>query len=332
VLTLTNDAGSTTSATTDTQSTMGTSDATASESEDSLSESDTSSADGNATSGPLLDIGSSGTGTATMTAGDAGDEACEKVDILFAVDTSGSMADEQAALLSAFPAFAASMLDTLDTVQSLHVGVVASGPFTGNDPATCVTQGALVTQSQCLPFAEGSRFITDVDDIGSAFNCNAALGLGGPGDNTTMQNVIMGVSELDGAGECNEGFIRDDALLVIVIITDEEDDYDNPPGFNYFGSPGDPASWYADIVAAKAGIETNIVVASFVQPPEPNMCPESNNTTLLDWFEANRIIEFTNSFSNHVVHDICDTAGYPSGFAEALGFIDSACDGFIPPG
>ena len=145
-----------------------------------------------------------------------------------------------------------------------------------------------------------------------------------------MLNVVSGVSAMDGTGECNENFMRDDALLVIVIITDEEDDHDIPSGFGYPGSPGDPADW-ADVVASKDGVETNVVVASFVQPPEPNACPDGNNGSLQIWFEANRIIEFTDSFSNSLVHDICDTTGYQDGFDEALAYIDTACEGFKFP-
>jgi hypothetical protein len=288
---------------------------------------DGSTGDGDGSTGD----GDGSTGDGDGSTGDGDGDACDKVDILFVIDHSGSMAEEQSALLSAFPDFANAMIATLDTVTSLHVGVAATGPFSANDPASCAVNGALVAQPPCLPFADGNRFITESDDIAGAFNCNASLGTTGPGDNNAMFNVVSSISTMNQPGECNADFLRDDALLVVVIITDEEDDHDNPPGFGYPGSPGDPADWVADVVAAKDGIETNVVIASFVQPPEPNACPAGNNGSFQVWYEANRIIEFTNSFTNSVVHDICDTAGFQDGFDEALAFIDTACDQFQPP-
>ena len=56
------------------------------------------------------------------------------------------------------------------------------------------------------------------------------------------------------AGGCNEGFLRDDAILVVTFITDEEDT----------GSAGNPDSWKQTLVDAKGGNEEAIVVLGLV--------------------------------------------------------------------
>ena len=61
------------------------------------------------------------------------------------------------------------------------------------------------------------------------------------------------------AGQCNEGFRRDDALLVIVLITDEEDDHETVPLFGAFGSAGEPPDWFNFVTVAKNNIPGNLV-------------------------------------------------------------------------
>ena len=65
---------------------------------EAATEAQTSAAD---SGGEKLDVGG---GTGMMEGGDT-TLGCKKVDLLFVVDGSGSMADEQANLLTAFPAF-----------------------------------------------------------------------------------------------------------------------------------------------------------------------------------------------------------------------------------
>ncbi|MCB9755744.1 MAG: hypothetical protein H6713_37915 [Myxococcales bacterium] len=261
-------------------------------------------------------------------------EGCSKVDFLFVVDDSGSMGDEQVSLNNSFSGFIDAIQMTLEEVDSYHVGVVTSDAYSANAPG-CQEIGALVTQTQngaCGPFADGFRFMTEADDLNTTFACAGQPGTIGAGDNTSMQAVYTAVSpELNAPGACNEGFLRDDALLVIVVITDEEDDHDNPPGFDYYGSPGDPLDWYDAVVAAKGGVEENIAVLSLVQHEEPNDCPPQNNIEpLITWFLAVRIMEFTQMFTHGTIGDIC-VDNYASFFSDAVSIVGEACETFTPP-
>lgn len=288
--------------------------------------------------GEKLDV-SEGTG---MNSG--GDDllGCKKVDLIFVVDGSGSMADEQGNLLAAFPDFIDTMRTELSGAEGYNVGVIRTD---GND-ISCVAgrQGVLVTRNfapgssdaTCTPYASGLRYMTQDDDLNDKFSCAARVGIGGDGDEQPMASLISALTPPNtDIGECNEGFLRDDALLVVVIITDEEDDHEtmdeacgNEPSA---GSPGEPADWFADVVAAKGGIESNVVVLSLIGP-SIDPCPDLDKCNGgIDGAEpAIRIANFTWMFSHGHVGPVC--GDYDPFFAEAVADIKEACEEFVPPG
>ncbi|MFO0636504.1 MAG: hypothetical protein U0168_27050 [Nannocystaceae bacterium] len=288
--------------------------------------------------GDKLDVGG-GTGN-----NDSGDNmlSCKKVDLIFVVDGSGSMADEQANLLAAFPGFIETMQSQLAGTEGFNVGVIRTDP---ND-ISCVPgrYGVLVTRNfaagssndTCTPYASGMRYMTQQDNLAEKFSCAARVGVGGDGDEQPMQSLIAALTppNID-AGECNEGFLRDDALLVIVLITDEEDDHEtmdescgNEPGM---GSQGDPEDWFDAIVAVKGGIETNIVVLSLVGP-SVDPCPALDKCNGgVDGAEAApRLVDFTWMFTHGHVGPVCGQ--YDGFFEEAVQDIVDACEDFVPPG
>ena len=262
---------------------------------------------------------------------------CEKVDLLFIVDDSGSMADNQTNLVSSFPGFVDSMEEKLGNVESYHVGVVTTDEYIFNAQG-CAKHGALVTQTGgqdasnqvCTPFASGKRFMTQDDDLDSAFACAAKVGDSGYKAEKPMLAMQEALGDLmAGPGQCNEGFKRDDALLVIVMITDEEDDNVGPQEFNKNGSPGDPDIWFENVVATQEGIEENIVVLSLVTPPQPNACPDNvNNWPTL--FLGTRLTQFTEMFTYGFVGDVC-APNYGQFFDDAISVVEAACLGYEPP-
>lgn len=264
-----------------------------------------------------------------------GDEGCTKVDLVFVIDNSESMSGEQANLIASFPGFIDAMQQTLADADSYHIGITTTDDNSSN-MAGCRTDGTLVTATagenssnqQCGPYLEGS-YMTDLDDLDSTFSCAAQVGTGGIPFERPMDTLRAAVGPThQGPGGCNEGFIRDDALLVAVIITDEEDHLQSEVIQN--GSEGEPADWFSDLVALKGGIEENIVVLSLVGTPAPNACPVNGGDH--EGAEvAARIIEFTNLFTHGSVGDVC-AASYEGFFLEAISVIDVACDGFVPAG
>lgn len=247
---------------------------------------------------------------------------CVKIDLLFVVDNSSSMKQEQVNLVASFPTFVSEIQQELADAESLHIGVVSTDDYEHNEPPCDETLGALVTQTggegasaaKCGPFASGRRFMNEKDDLPNSFTCAAQVGIDGSGDEMPVDAALAALGpELAGPGACNEEFVREDALLVLVIITDEEED----------GSAGDPPQWFNAITALKGGIETNVVVLSLIGPKNP-ACKDAAEI-------GERLTEFTEMFTYGSIGQICAT-NYQMFFHDAITGIAEACDHFMPPG
>jgi hypothetical protein len=295
---------------------------------------------GGGESGEKLDVAD---GTAGMSGGDDMTQGCKKVDLLFVIDNSGSMADEQINLVASFPAFIDGMRTQLAETMGYHVGVISSDVYTGDTSCLPLQEGALITatlgvdssNATCTPFVEGGRYMTEQDDLESKFACAAQIGTSGDGNERPMQALQAAISSpLIDAGGCNEGFLRDDAILVVVLITDEEDDHeiDGCMQLPQMGSAGEPPEWFAGIVASKGGNEQAIVFLSLIGPTGADMCPPLDKCTGgIDGAEPSpRIVQLTDMFTYGFIGPICQP--YGPFFEEAIGAIKSACDDFVPPG
>jgi hypothetical protein len=288
--------------------------------------------------GPLLDVFTE-TESATAEGGDA--DECTNVDILFVIDDSGSMGDNQQSLIESFDGFVHGIQQNLSEAESYHIGVVTSEDYFEN-PQGCAEIGSLITQTGgpessnavCTPFTSGQRYLDETQGLTltGKFACAAKVGAGGADDERMMRGMLNAVhpdAQLPGA--CNEGFSRVDSLLVIVLITDEDDVAENcdpneywymPCGCQTCGSGGDKNEWYDELLAAKANVHENIVVLSLIGT-SGNPCGAVINS---------RILGFTNLFDdNGFVGDICADS-YDAFFTEALPVIDVACENYVPVG
>jgi len=155
------------------------------------------------------------------------------LDILFVIDDSSSMAEEQASLAANFPAF----IEVLETIEgglpNVHIGVVSSN-MGGETSGSCAGSGRdgdlLVGPWTCRP--EGAPFLVDVatedggrtrnypGTLAEAFTCNAMLGTEGCPYEQHLQAMRRA---LDGSNLENNGFLRHDAYLAVVFIADEDD-------------------------------------------------------------------------------------------------------------
>lgn len=265
---------------------------------------------------------------------------CEAVDFLFVLDDSSSMSEHQQNLVANVPAFVDGLEATLEQVDSIQVGVVATDPYSYN-PGACILLGALVTSTQdggpdssdmiCGPYVEGFNYMTGADNLTESFGCAAQLGTWGNGFERPMEAMVETLGKsLDVPGGCNEGFLRDDALLVIVIITDEYDGPGDPeaesPGREPPTSTGTPQTWYDAVVTAKGGIPQN-AVALVITNYDDGPCPPSDlghdGVNLVEWVE-----EFGD---NGFLGGICEP-DYGPIFGEATEVIQTACENFVPAG
>ncbi len=192
----------------------------------------------------------------------------DEIDMLFVVDNSGSMADEQAALSREIPrlvqVLASGMADdgtTFPPVRDLRVGVVSTDMGTGgNTIGTCNEpnfgdDGVLrrgTSGGSCSPIPTGQppylgfRPATDGDPaaFGQQVQCVANLGITGCGFEQQLDAMLKAVTPATSSVEfvngsrghgttMNEGFLRENSLLAVIMLTDEDDcSASNPDIFN----------------------------------------------------------------------------------------------------
>jgi hypothetical protein len=162
------------------------------------------------------------------------------LDILFMIDNSKSMTDMQQKLLAQLPKFMKVFAD-LPVMPNLHVAVVSSDMGARSDTAldTCTPlgdQGKFFSQPEgtCLAttLTAGDTFISDVDGvsnftdpIASVFQCIGFLGADGCGFEHQLASIdrALGADGLGPVPSTNAGFLRPDAYLGIVMLTNEDD-------------------------------------------------------------------------------------------------------------
>ncbi len=246
------------------------------------------------------------------------EQGCSKVDFLFVIDNSSSMGPDQVNLVSNFPAFIDGIQATLDTVDSYQVGVVTTDAYMYNVPDCQVLSGLVVqtggansSNMMCGPYDDGYNFMTQNDDLDTAFSCAATVGSGGSGNEQPQAALVGAVQRIHGGnGECNEGFIRDDALLVIVYVGNENDN-----------SPTTPMASYDAVVEAKLDLPENVVVMSVTDFPG-NPCGFGGSVEMA---------MFTDLWGkNGFKVPICEP-DYGPYFDQAVAIIDVACENFTPP-
>lgn len=179
--------------------------------------------------------------------------------------------------------------------------------------------------------ADNRRYMLDSQpNVDQAFSCVANVGTYGGGDERPMLAMQHALSDaLNDPGGCNEGFLRDDAILVITVITDEEDD--NGGGM---GSPGGPVDWIQTVIDAKAGAEEAAVVLALVGDSgvAGGICPPGGiGGGVTGAEDSPRLRQFAQGFTHGHVGSVC-SADYSAFFEQAVSFIDASCTDFVPPG
>lgn len=170
------------------------------------------------------------------------------VDMLWVIDNSHSMEEEQRNLAHNFPALVEALTAPVDIdgdgdedfppVDDLRVGVVTTDMGTGEQSAIGCDgsgdDGALVDaargiQPECDGMTVGPppwliyNLGDDVEAFSQRFACLAQLGTEGCGYEQHLDAVEAALTTHAGPGGANEGFLRESSLVVIVIVTDEDD-------------------------------------------------------------------------------------------------------------
>jgi hypothetical protein len=242
-----------------------------------------------------------------------GEQSCREVDFLFVIDNSGSMEDNQLKLLDQYETFVDGFFETVERLESVHVGVVTTDEYVANS-AQCRELGGLVietggtssSRATCGPYTGGTNYMTDLADLDEAFNCAARVGVDGSGKEEPIGAAISAISSpLTDSGACNEGFVRDGALLVIVVVTDEDIDLD--PLFSVIA-----------LADAKGGDDRDIVFVALANAPGSDCDVDQDART------AYGLADLASLFTYGFIGPICADS-YADVFRDALDVATAAC-------
>jgi len=308
--------------------------------------------------GPVMPVVQSGTKIKIVQA------VSDAVDLLVMVDNSNSMAQEQANLTSNFAILTSALTNPPDDngdgqpdhppVTDLHIGVISTDMGTGgfavqtcrdavdgddgilrNTPSGAVA-GCDDSYPPYLSFDEGG----DAEALANDFACIATLGTGGCGFEQQLKSVRKALTvHTDGA---NAGFVRDNSLLAILMVTDEEDcsvreDIGNATDifntqlalgplnlrcYNHREQYVEPVDTFVDaILGLRADAPDRLVVAAIVgiPPGTRHQCNLSNMTDadfqcLLDLPDMQEVIDNSAEGKGERLTPSCDEAGTGEAF------------------
>lgn len=286
--------------------------------------------------GPRVD----GTGNPNEFIDAAPAQACEKMDILFVIDDSGSMSEEQGNLASNFPMFA-SVINNYITRSGSPLDYRIGVTTTGRDVDYVLDLGLGFPP---VPFSESGtngellmgcgmtrRWIQRSDtDVSGTLSCIAQVGTTGPGYEMPLLMLDWTLDErvLDNT---NAGFLRDDALLAIVVLTDEDDCSREDNNFTVgFVDACDsnlpevvPVSNFPDFLDNVKGARGRWAAAVIAGPTD---CTSNFG----DAVKANRLLDFVaQTGTNGIFSSICD-GDLTTALNGALDTFDAACQNFPP--
>ncbi len=290
-------------------------------------------------------VGGDGDGGGGGSFADAGEpEVCSKMDILFVIDDSGSMGEEQSNLGANFPEFV-NVLDNYmagEGILDYRIGVTTTGrtasytidpnleplpipipipiPIPTLDVDDDGADGALLQDCGMT-----ERWL-DRDDgnVANQFSCVAAVGTSGPALEMPLLATQMALGDRMNDGT-NSGFLREDSLLAVVILTDEDDcsrtDNDFTIASDSCGTnnpdympPSATVNFLDELTGARGRWATAVIAG-----------PTSCSSSFGDAKRAANLQDFVSQTGeNAVFSSICD-GDLTSALGEAVATFDAAC-------
>jgi hypothetical protein len=248
---------------------------------------------------------------------DDDDDACRSIDLVISVDVSSSMEEELRAMREdVFPALAERLKSISKDDDSFRVATLDSCPT----PANFHTRGA--DDDDC-DFEGGNVWIRGSSpDLNDEFACVGDVYIGDvecSGENDDEQPVSAVITALNEpwVNNQNEGFLRDEALLVVIAITDEDEQPTD-------GMPGDSQGLYNLLVGAKGGDPDRVVFLG-VGGSTPCVGEYGEINVGADLLQG-----ITREFgSNGIWWDLCD-GRLEDGLEDAINTIQVACETIAP--
>jgi hypothetical protein len=279
------------------------------------------------------DGGSGSVDSGPIAAADADtSDQCDMMDILFVIDNSGSMGQEQQNLVTNFPQF----IEVMNGFGlDYRVGVTTTGvskDWTEGTPLGNIPDdqsgddGELLLGNSCnMP----RRWLEGTDNgVSDIFSCVAEVGTSGPADEMPLAAMKLALGTR--LSDTNAGFLREDALLGVVILTDEndcsrEDNNFNVPFTDDICDETENVSTYLNFLDGVKGDRGRWATAVIA-----GVGPGDCSSALGNADEATRLIDFVGQTGdNAVMSSICD-GDLAGALQDALDAFDTACKSFPP--
>lgn len=283
---------------------------------------------------------------------------CSGVDILFVIDNSSSMLEEQANLRSNFP-------DFVTILDDYHAS--GNAPL-GYRVAVTTTSVNRRFQEVDPDWGNTSIIVEDGDDgvmrgpkcglsarwtegpavgVVDAFECIAAVGADGSGWEMPLAALELALGEQSSPGMPNAGFFRKEleTLLVVVFITDEDDCSVEQNGRVWTESittgisrciPGNsqgmaPPSATKDFLDTLTGGEGHYVIATIAGPAECQNRPTHQCVSEFgEAIWASRLEELSDECGEYGVFGNIGTGDLGASLRDALEVVTQACDDYRP--
>lgn len=260
-------------------------------------------------------VSDAGTGTGTPIA------ECTKMDIVFVVDDSPSMEEEQANLATNFPAFM-NVIEAYRTKSGreldYRVAVTSTDTFDRRRAGTFARTRGAGAPASCNPGPKRPWLERSDGDVTSAFTCRASLGTDGDTIERPLEALTIALtSRLQDGTNVDHGnaFLRDDALLAFVVITDEDEGGTE-------NSPLAPMSAYATAFD-QLKKERARWAAAVIAGEKPCKSQGLGNAA-----EATNLKEFTDLVGKNAVFSSICQGDLTTGLQAALKTFDQACKEF----
>ena len=264
-------------------------------------------------------------------------ESCRKIDLVFVIDNSASMGEEQGNLISNFPKFV-DVINTFKAKDGSDIDYRIAVTTTDRD----VTYQRVNQDGKTTPQTDkGSNgaFMTTTGmknpwlersdkNVASMFSTIANVGLKGSAIEMPLEGSRLALDAR--LKDSNAGFLRSDALLGLVYMTDEDDcsRLDN----NFRASPTQsctevaqvPIDEYVSFFDKLKGDRSRWATAVIAGA---SACHSSFGSAI----EATRLKDFTKKLGTSAVFSSICEGDLSKALEEALNTFDVACKNFVPP-
>ena len=235
-----------------------------------------------------------------------------KIDVLWVIDNSGSMASSQKNLTDNFTSF---INEFSSSGYDFHLGVTTTQaylansiwtPFFNTNPSYYdgKAQGEIARLRDGVNGGQHSGFFVldgNTLDLTGKFLINATQGINGNGDERSFESMQAALDS-----PLNAGFRRPGAFLAVIILTDE-DDFSNPSVRHYetYDKPLAPVQQYADYLKTLTNSTDALkhFSVSTIAVPDQACLTKINNGAQKIGTRVNQLADLTGGIKGNICGD-----------------------------